>query len=408
MGEHTVSCIECGRTFEGYSLSCQCASFLRAKYARPLTVRNLPGLWKYVDWLPCQEPLDTRSGPISYRSTGLGRELGLENLHVAFTGYWPERGAENMTCSFKDLEASPTVARARENGVGNLVIASAGNTGRAFSHVSNLTGFPVYITVPEFGIKDIWTPEEGGDNVHLISVQGDYFDAIHLSRRITEERGILPEGGAKNVARRDGMGTVMLECATQIKRIPDHYFQAIGSGPGAIGSLEMARRLRDQGYSGWPRLHLSQNLPFAPMVKAWQAGRNVLIPEEDMPDPEESIREIYAKVLSNRKPPYSVTGGVYDALKDTDGHTYGVTNEEAFTAKRMFEDLEEIDILPAPSVAVASLLKAVELGNVEENDHILLNITGGGVKLLKEDIGTHHIKPRAVAKGPDVDLEELF
>ena len=407
MGAHTVECIKCGRVHKGYSLSCDCSSFLRARYTDPLTVRPLPGLWKYLDWLPCDRILDTRSGSITYRSEALGNELGLKNLHVGFTGYWPDREAYNMTCSFKDLEASPTISRALENDVKSMIIASAGNTGRAFSHVSNKTGFPIYVVVPDFGIKNIWTPGEPGDSIHLISVKGDYYDAISLGRLITEEKGIIPEGGAKNVARRDGMGTVMLETATTIGRIPDHYFQAIGSGPGAIGSLEMARRLRTQGYKGWPKLHLSQNSPFAPMVNAWNAGREKIIPE-DMPNAKEAIEAIYAKVLSNRKPPYSVTGGVYDALKETSGHTYAITNREAFEAKRLFESHEGIDILPAPTVAVASLLKAVDMDRVGKNDHILLNITGGGEKLLRKEVGVYNVEPSAVASGSNVDLGDVL
>lgn len=36
-----------------------------------------------------------------------------------------------------------------------------------------------------------------------------------------------------------------------------------------------------------------------------------------------------AKVLSNRKPPYSLKGGLYDALVATGGDMLLVTNEEA-------------------------------------------------------------------------------
>ena len=46
--------------------------------------------------------------------------------------------------------------------------------------------------------------------------------------------GFIAEGGAKNVARRDGMGTTVLSAVTTIGEIPDAYFQAVGSGTGAI------------------------------------------------------------------------------------------------------------------------------------------------------------------------------
>ncbi|MFR4038353.1 MAG: hypothetical protein ACLTZT_11530 [Butyricimonas faecalis] len=37
--------------------------------------------------------------------------------------------------------------------------------------------------------------------------------------------GFSPGGGAKNVARRDGMGTTVLSAVEKIGRIPDYYFR---------------------------------------------------------------------------------------------------------------------------------------------------------------------------------------
>jgi cysteate synthase len=63
-----------------------------------------------------------------------------------------------------------------------------------------------------------------------MSPGNDYTDAINLAGRIVKLPGMVPEGGARNVARRDGMGTMMLDAAVTIGKMPDHYFQAVGSG----------------------------------------------------------------------------------------------------------------------------------------------------------------------------------
>ncbi len=55
------------------------------------------------------------------------------------------------TCSFKELEAQPTVLRLREKGAGGVIQVSSagGNTGRAFCQASALTGgAPVVVVVP--------------------------------------------------------------------------------------------------------------------------------------------------------------------------------------------------------------------------------------------------------------------
>jgi cysteate synthase len=333
----------------------------------------------------------------------LGKELDLSNLFISFSGYWPEKGAFNLTGSFKDLEACPTVVRAQEAGISALTIASAGNTARAFAHIANITGFEVYLIVPKSYLQMLWTPEPPNESIHLLTVDGDYWETIELAREFCEINGLTPEGGAKNVARRDGMGTVMLQSAHYMKRLPDHYFQAIGSGTGAIACWEMAQRLKQHNWQGNPVLHLSQNYPFVPIYHAWQAGRRKILPE-DMQNAEKSIEELHAVVLSNRHPPYSEVGGLYDALSDTDGNMYAVTNADAQRAGNQFEELEGIDILPAAAVAIASLFQAVEQGHVMANDLILLNVTGGGLKRIQEDFGCYLIPPEGSLARPIVPL----
>ncbi len=414
MGKFNLRCVKCGKECgQQYRLTCENDdSLLRAEYyEKRLELRNQPGIGRFHSWLPIQEELTTDAGPITYKSEALAREIGLSNLYIGFSGYWPERGAFIKTCSFKELEAYPTMQLLKESGEKAIVLASAGNTGRAFAHVSALTGTDVYIVVPDSGISKLWLPEEPTESIHLIGMSpgNDYTDAINLAGRIAKLPGMIPEGGARNVARRDGMGTVMLDAAVTIGKMPDHYFQAVGSGTGGISAWEASLRLRDDGRFGQklPKLQLAQNLPFVPMYNAWKAKRREIIPELDMRDAKKQIEETYASVLTNRAPPYGVTGGLYDALVDTDGIMYAITKEEALEAKALFESLEGIDILAPSAVAAASLLKAIEAGNVGRDDIILLNIAGGGYNRLKEDFKLFQIPQVATARNPDVPLEDL-
>ncbi len=392
MGCYQVVCPSCERKFTGYALSCECFSLLRTVYSNGIKIKQLPGLWRFLDWLPLTKPLQTRTGSVTYRSTEFGKELGLKNLYIAFTGYWPERGAYNLTGSFKDLESNPTIARAIELGISSLVVASAGNTARAFAQVANQVGFDVILIVPKTGLSMMWTPDPPSEHIRLLTVEGDYTSSINAAKAYCELNGFQPEGGAKNVARRDGMGTVMLDSAFAMKRLPDHYFQAIGSGTGAIACWEMALRLRQHDWRGVPILHLAQNAPFVPIVNAWQAGRRQILPE-DMPDPDSSIRKMYATVLSNRSPPYAIKGGVYEALSASQGKMYSITNSDAKKAGKLFKSLEGIDLLPAAEVGVAALVHAVETESIGKTDFVLLNVTGGGLKRIKEDFGFHQILP---------------
>jgi len=372
-------------------------SLLRTEYrTRRLRLAPHTGIFRYLCWLPVNRPLLPSGGAVTYRSTGLARELGLARLYVSFSGYWPEQGAALATGSFKELEALATMQRLAESGGKVPVIASAGNTGRAFAGISAQYHRPVVIVVPETAVSRLWTTVPARD-LFVVAVKGDYTDAIAVANALTEVPGCVPEGGAKNVARRDGMGTVMLDAAVTIGRMPDHYFQAVGSGTGAIAAWEAALRLKGDGRFGpvLPRLHCAQNEPFIPMVLAWQQCRRAIDPEIDMPNASNAVQAVMSPVLTNRQPPYAIAGGLYDALEATKGEMYAVSNTAGRAAEKIIREAEGIDPDPAAAVAVAALVQAAEAGSISRDDTIVLNITGGGYERIREDFLQYPPEPAA-------------
>jgi cysteate synthase len=417
MADHVLKCLSCGKEYvdDHFRLDCDQKhepSLLRSIYKKKkLSLHeDKPGMFKFYDFLPVSRVVESKGSPVTYRSEGLARSLGLDNLHVIFNGYWPEKGASMFTASFKELEAPSVLARVPENHERTIVVASAGNTGRAFAHVCSMNGIPLVLVVPEGSVEDIWSTEPFNDNVKLVVAAGqsDYYDAIHLANKITALEGFFPEGGAKNVARRDGMATTVLDAVVRIGRIPDHYFQAIGSGTGGIAAYESCIRMREDGRFGDANmmLHLSQNYPFVPMTEAWQRGNRELGPMiEDVA--KEQIRQVSAKVLSNRKPPYSLKGGVYETLKATGGAMYSVTNREVTAALDLFEKLEGIDICPAAGVAVSSLMQAAKSGAVGKRDCIVVNVTGGGEDRVKKDHSVNCLEPFLRIYDNEIRSDEL-
>jgi len=411
--KYGLVCTGCSSVYLEDRLKCDSdTALLRTNYTKKqLELKDVPGMGRFHERLPVNDIIKSDSGPVTFKSTELAAELRLKNLYISFNGYWPEKNAFIKTCSFKELEAFPTIKKLMGSRK-SLVLASAGNTARAFAHVAAMKGVRVYIVVPASGMARMWIPEEPNHNIHVIQMgeNCDYTDSIHLADRIASLPDMQAEGGARNVARRDGMGTVLLDSAVTMKRLPDHYFQAVGSGTGGIAAWEASLRLLGDGRFGskLPQLHLAQNLPFAPMLNAWNDGRREIIRDIDMPDPKELIHEMYADILSNREPPYSVGGGVYDALCATNGEMYGITNNDAKTASGLFERLEGIDIFPPAAVAVAALIKAVESEAVDKDEFISLNITGGGFKRLEMEHTLYNLEPAAFAENANVALDEII
>ncbi len=404
--QYNLICVATGEQFADAGWTLDYAgydkpSLVRALYAnKQLTVYDdQQGLYKFRDWLPMKRMLKCDAAPVTYRSEGLAKALGLENLYITFNGYFPERGAKMMTCSFKETEAYSVCARTDAACDKILVVASAGNTARAFAKVCSDNNIPLLLSVPEDNLNAMWFTEPLNDCVKLISCRkgGDYFDAIHLSNLALTSPMFYAEGGAKNIARRDGMATTVLSAVTTIGRIPDYYFQAVGSGTGAIAAWEANMRLIEDGRYGdnLMRLMVSQNAPFLPMYEAWKADSRALLPYDDN-QARRDAETIDAKVLSNRKPPYSLAGGLFDALKATNGDILMADNLQAAKAAELFLQTEGIDIHPAPAIALATLIAEVEKGNIDKSATIMLNITGGGEKRATEGKELWYLKPSLI------------
>jgi cysteate synthase len=382
-----------------------------------IELNNHPGLFQFSDWLPIERILEGSGAPITYKSKGLADHLGLTNLYVTFNGYWPEKGAFMQTGTFKECEAFTVCARLNPFNDKVMVVASAGNTARAFARVCSENNIPLLICIPEDNLSALWFSKPLNPCVKIVASEkgSDYFDAIHLSNIAAEMEQFYPEGGAKNVARRDGMGITVLSAVTTIGQIPDYYFQAIGSGTGAIAAWEANLRFIEDGRFGNNKMKLmvSQNHPFVPIKEAWEAGSREMLSMDD-DEARKLVEQIDAKVLSNRKPPYPITGGLFDALTDTNGEVLSATNHEAKIAAQLFEKLEGIDIDVAASFAVATLIESVKTGKIENDVVIMLNITGGGINKYKNEHNFVSANPQIIFPiNPDPNdvkakLSELF
>ncbi len=385
---YKVRCPACQTTFDddGWLLECPTPhepALLVTEYSahQLMPDEHATGIARYRSWLPTFRSLPEAGGIVTYQSGRLSAALGLPHLWIAFSGYWPEQGATLETATFKDLEASTVLAHLPEPRDRVLVVASAGNTAAAFANACSRQRLSCLLIIPETGLPRMQFADALDPCVKIVSLVGftDYYDAIRLANRVSRLEGFFSHGGGRDLAVRDGLGTALLNATETIGRLPDYYFQAIGSGTGAIAAHEVAKRLVRDGRFGHalPRLMLSQNFPFVPMYLSWKAQQRELIPiNED--DGKKQIRQIIAHVLSNQRPPYAVAGGVFDVLTESRGDILVTDNFETLRAMALFEACEGIDIDPAAGVALATLSKAAANGQIDRNAIVLLHVTGGG------------------------------
>ncbi|WP_369830327.1 cysteate synthase [Mycobacterium sp. E342] len=385
---HKLVCTACGKSYDddGYRLRCDGEhedAVLTTRYPMGRFVQNAQasGLARYAAWLPLNSGLlDNAQSCIVFRSEALARELGMKNLWIAFSGYWPQRGIRFSTGTFKELEANVLIARLPPSSP-PMVIASVGNTAAALARISSLAERPCVVVVPEFGLDRIRFAGEIGCSVRVVCVEkGSYRDAIDFGQFLCSRFGWVWPGGALNVATRDGLATVMLAAFEEIGSLPEHYFQAVGSGAGAIAAWEASRRLQPTGQR-IPRLTLCQNAELAPIAS--ELGTHLV---EDLPTGIHANGNgavPYADELTNPKPLVRIKGGVRDALADSKGNVRTATARQVQEARNLFAEVEGVDIEPGPAVAVACLRNAVNDGSVSPDSLVLLNITGGGRSALE-------------------------
>mgnify|MGYP002399678057 CR=1 FL=1 len=381
-----MRCTACGALYDDDGVRLDCSrlhapSLLRSVYAeRAFACTDLPSMARYRGWLPLGREVVTRARTGVYRSEALGARLGLRRLWIAFSGWWPERGATLESATFKELEAVAVLGRLAPDERRTMVVASAGNTAAAFAQIATEHDLPVLIVIPLDAWDGLAAQVRIGPTVRVAAVEdGTYDDAIVIAKRLASRDGYVFEGGVRNVGRRDGMGTALLAGVEAIGALPDAYVQAVGSAAGALAAHEAALRLLDDGRFGTrlPRLLLAQNAPFTPIHDAW-TRRSAALDERSPLVARDQLARIGAAVLSNQAPPYATVGGVREALTDSDGGTYAIGNDDLTAAMLQFAELEGIDVEPAAGVALAALARAARDGDVGPDDAVLLHVTGGG------------------------------
>ena len=395
MSHYGLRCRKCGKLLEG----AWCAFCEHCRDA--LLVTDYGGARFSETGRRGRLALQLAAGALARRSCSRGpactapaasrRTSGSRTCTSPSTATGRRRARCSQTCTFKEFEAAVVLQNARENGIEGLIVASAGNTARSFAYLSAQTGFPVVIVVPAMCLTEMWYLERstrradgGGRRRRLFRLDrrrqaGRRDPRVPVRRRRQEHRQ----------ARRPRAW-----CCSRPWRpssaCPTITSRPWAAAPGPIGVWEMAERFLADGRFGdrLPVLHLAQNLPFAPMAKAWARQERRLEPEDLRP---ELIPEITTRVLSTRYPAYTIAGGVYDALTATGGRMYGVRNEEVYAAMELFQRTEGVDIVPAAGVAVAALEQAV----------------GGGRAAPGRGRAAEHHRRRREEPGPEVMTRTL-
>lgn len=434
-----IECLDCGHTtqYSPTTNSCpKCGSqWCEARYdfdeINRILPSKLPGrpfdLWRYRELLPVQNTNTAiqmgEGGTPLIRAANLGMMLGCPNIFIK-----DER--QGPTSSFKDRQASVTIAVLKEAGINEIVLASTGNVAIAYSAFAARAGIKLWAfltsLVPAEKMREVAIY-----GTQVVKVTASYDQVKQIAAEFARQRGLYLERGSRSIPPVEAMKTLAYEICEQLTdqlkpgqgpispgsnrqgqekpttmwRAPNWYIQAVSGGLGPHGVSKGFEELKQLGWiDKIPAMAIIQSDGCSPMVYAWKQNL-------DVAEPIRSPRTHIA-TLATGDP-----GRTYTLLRqrmlrsgagdDQRGGTFeSVTDEEAYRTIHILAKMEGLSVEPATAVAFAGLIKMVRAGTIKPTDVVVVNCTGHTTPIASEILGEGWARNIVIPTSPGEMPEE--
>ena len=382
-----IKCLDCGHNAPYYPTSTSCpkcnSQWREAEYDYEIIGKTLPdqlakrssSLWRYRELLPIRNPNISLSlgegGTPLIRAVNLGMMLGCPNIYIK-----DER--QGPTSSFKDRQASVTIAALKEAGITEMVAASTGNVAISYSAYASRAGVKLWAFVTSL-VPAVKMREIALYGSQVIKITGSYDQCKQVASEFARQRHLYQDMGARTITSIEAMKTIAFEIAEQLTAAqgtptdtlwstPDWYVQAISGGMGPLGVYKGFREMKQMGWTDRiPAFAPIQAEGCAPMVNSWKKGLDKV---EPVTSPKTRI-----ETLATGDP-----GRAYEFLRDyvnsSNGAFESVSDEDAFRAMHVLAKMEGISAEPAAAVAFAGLFKLIRAGIIKPSDTVVVNCTG--------------------------------
>jgi threonine synthase len=173
------------------------------------------------------------------------------------------------------------VNRARELGAPGVQLASAGNAALALTAYAAAAGLPARVALPADTPRTVFDRcrEYGAE---VLSGPGTLVEAAKLLEEGKERYWTIST--LREPYRAEGKKTMGLELAEQFGwELPDWIVYPLGGGTGIVGMYKAFDELERLGLIGpkRPRFVVVQAAGCAPIVRAWEGGKEAAEPWED-------------------------------------------------------------------------------------------------------------------------------
>jgi threonine synthase len=325
----------------------------------------------------------------------LGQELGLKDLWVKLCG-------NTHTGSFKDLGMTVLVSQVRQmraNGVPieAVACASTGDTSAALAAYGAAAGVPTIVFLPRGKVSTAQLVQPIANGALVLSLDTDFDGCMEVVQQITADKRIYL-ANSMNSLRMEGQKTVGIEIVQQLDwQVPDWIVipvgnlgnvSALGKGLLLMQTLGLIDKL--------PRILCAQSARANPLYLSYQTGFREYHPVVAGHTAASAIR------IGN---PVSYERAV-KVLKKLDGVVEQATEQELADACAR-ADRTGLYTCPHTGVALAALFKALERGEIQASDRVVVISTAHGLKFTDFKVAYHESSLQDVVShyaNPPVEL----
>ncbi|GAA0677084.1 threonine synthase [Natronoarchaeum mannanilyticum] len=346
-----------------------------------LADRPFGSQWRYRELLPFERSaavsIDEGGTPL-VEAASLADELGVGELYVKDDG-------RNPTGSTADRGQSVAVTAARERGVDTVALASTGDGGQSAAAYAARAGLDAEVFVPSratFTNKAMVNVHDG----EMTVVGGRVGDALEAAAESIEEEGWHDLGWFATPYRHEGAKTALFEIVEQLAwELPDAVVVPTGAGVGAVGVHRAATELERLGLiDETPAIYAAQAAGCAPIVDAWEAGRDEVEPVE-YPD----------TICGGIEIPDPPGGSLaLDAVAESGGGAVATEDPDILDSAVAVAANEGLEVGASAAAAVSGAWELSRRGEFDDSDTVVVLNTGAGSK--SDDVLRSHLMGQGI------------
>src|SRR5438067_5955475 len=372
----SLECTACGRELDAGGVHGVCPACGKVLFARydlaelrnalvPEDFRSRSwDMWRYRELLPVRDEANVVT---------LGE--GMTPLLRVNEHFSIKDEGKNPTGSFKARGMAAAISKAKELGITEVALPSAGNAGSAAAAYAAAAGMTAHVAVPR-DVPPVNLVEMRMSGADVLLVDGLIDEAGRVLHERAAERGWFELNTLKEPYRQEGKKTLGIELAEQggwgDDCLPDVIVFPTGGGTGIVGMWKAFAELGELGWIGRkrPKMVVVQSTGCAPLVRAFEQGAERAEPWKDA-----------ATIAAGIRVPSAIGDYlVLKAVREGGGTALAVSDDDIRQAQG--EIAREVGLYTGPEGAAtwAALGRLRETGYLNGNEDVVLFATSIGTK----------------------------